>query len=314
MANDNYVNSTGLSYFWNRIKTVFAKQTDLAALSGRVDDLVAEGGEPNAIETVKVNGRTLTPDGNKAVDINAGVVSIESNQLHINQDESNRIAFWANSDNTIVTIDAGEGPGSLFDINLASVSYVNANGGKIDKIKVNGTELPIAQADKSVDISVQKIGAVGNDGVGVEGTADSPGIVVVSADPNPILLWGAKDSATSDYEHTAELVSQNYLDNLLYENDYQNSGEVQAAINAAIASAYIYKGSVATLDDLPTTGQTSGDVYDVQATGMNYAWNGTAWDALGQYVDTSLFILASEMTAITTAQIDAITSVSSAAE
>ena len=48
-----------------------------------------------------------------------------------------------------------------------------------------------------------------------------------------------------------------------------------------IANAYIYKGSVASVADLPSTGQTAGDVYDVQATGMNYAWNGTEWDQLG---------------------------------
>ena len=65
---DNYLNSTGLAYFWNRIKTVFASQTDLDTLAGRVDDIVAEGGEPNTIDTVKVNGTALTVTG-KAVDV-----------------------------------------------------------------------------------------------------------------------------------------------------------------------------------------------------------------------------------------------------
>lgn len=49
--------------------------------------------------------------------------------------------------------------------------------------------------------------------------------------------------------------------------------------------AYTFKGSVATSDDLPTLGNEVGDIYDVQETGMNYAWTGTAWDALGQLVD-----------------------------
>jgi len=53
------------------------------------------------------------------------------------------------------------------------------------------------------------------------------------------------------------------------------------ALKSDITSAYIYKGSVATYDDLPTSGQSVGDVYNVEDDGMNYAWNGTEWDALG---------------------------------
>ena len=53
------------------------------------------------------------------------------------------------------------------------------------------------------------------------------------------------------------------------------------ALKADIVSMYKYKGSVTSYDKLPTSGQTVGDVYDV-GDGMNYAWNGTKWDGLGQ--------------------------------
>ena len=66
---DNYLNSTGLAYFFNRLKTIFASQTDFDTLEGRVDSLVSEGGEPNTIDTVKVNGTALVPDANKAVNV-----------------------------------------------------------------------------------------------------------------------------------------------------------------------------------------------------------------------------------------------------
>lgn len=66
---DNRLNLTGLTYFYNRLKQVFATQTALNTLSDRVDDIVAEGGEPNVIETVKVDGTALTPDAQKAVNI-----------------------------------------------------------------------------------------------------------------------------------------------------------------------------------------------------------------------------------------------------
>ena len=48
-----------------------------------------------------------------------------------------------------------------------------------------------------------------------------------------------------------------------------------------VAGAYIYRGSVAGFDALPASGAAVGDVYNVEDTGMNYGWTGTAWDALG---------------------------------
>lgn len=54
------------------------------------------------------------------------------------------------------------------------------------------------------------------------------------------------------------------------------------ALKTDLASMYKYKGSVKSVNVLPSTGQTIGDVYNVELTGMNYAWNGTEWDALGE--------------------------------
>lgn len=54
------------------------------------------------------------------------------------------------------------------------------------------------------------------------------------------------------------------------------------ALKTDLTSMYKYKGSVRTVNALPSTGQTIGDVYNVELTGMNYAWNGTEWDALGE--------------------------------
>jgi hypothetical protein len=55
---------------------------------------------------------------------------------------------------------------------------------------------------------------------------------------------------------------------------------------AKLSTVYKYKGSVATINNLPTNANV-GDVYDTQETGMNYAWNGTEWDELGGTFDVS---------------------------
>lgn len=49
-----------------------------------------------------------------------------------------------------------------------------------------------------------------------------------------------------------------------------------------ITGAYIYRGSVATYDDLPAEDLTAGDVYNVEENDMNYGWTGAGWDPLGQ--------------------------------
>ena len=51
-----------------RIQTDFATKRELSELSGRVDDLVTAGGEPNVITAVKVNGTAQTVT-DRAVDI-----------------------------------------------------------------------------------------------------------------------------------------------------------------------------------------------------------------------------------------------------
>ena len=69
------------------------------------------------------------------------------------------------------------------------------------------------------------------------------------------------------------------------------------ALKSEIANVYRWKGSKTSQGDLPSTGNTVGDVWNVEATGMNYGWTGTSWDALG-----AVF----EVVAITNADIDAI--------
>ena len=56
------------------------------------------------------------------------------------------------------------------------------------------------------------------------------------------------------------------------------------ALKSDLASVYKYKGTKASASALPTTGNTVGDVWDVEDSGVNYAWNGTEWDPLGQIV------------------------------
>lgn len=246
--NDNFLNKTGLTYYHNRIKTQFADKTevqdvadDLSDLSDRVDDIVAEGGEPNTIETVKVNGTALTPDANKAVDI------------EVPEDLSD-------------LTNTGSDP-------YAKESYVDQNGGKIDKIKVNGTEQTIT--NKEVDITVPTNNNQLTNGAGYQTANDVSGAI------------------------TTALANDN--------DPYVTDSEVDTKIENALTSAMVYKGSVATKTALPASGNKVGDFYNVLDEETNYAWDGTKWDPAGGTIDTSTLWAKSELVAITTAEIDQIT-------
>lgn len=75
---------------------------------------------------------------------------------------------------------------------------------------------------------------------------------------------------------------------------------IKSYVDSKVASVYKYKGSVATVDALPTENQTVGDVYNVENTGDNYAWTGTAWDKLAGTVDLSNYATKDELTPLAT--------------
>ena len=88
---------------------------------------------------------------------------------------------------------------------------------------------------------------------------------------------------------------QPYLRSGVYFKDENiNNGDYIAlkdfALKSDISSVYKYKGSVASESALPSSDQTVGDVYNVEDTGDNYAWDGSQWDKLAGTVDLSSYL------------------------
>lgn len=89
---------------------------------------------------------------------------------------------------------------------------------------------------------------------------------------------------------------------LMSADDYKKLANFSAASEYAkktdITGIYKYKGSKASYSMLPTDGNETGDVWNVEDSGMNYAWTTAGWDALGA---------AFEIQTITNTEIDEIT-------
>lgn len=136
---------------------------------------------------------------------------------------------------------------------------------------------------------------------GDKGEQGEPGEVVVDAalddaSTNPVqnkVIKAALDAkAASEHTHDASAIvtgtfgadrlsSDIPVSKFANDAEYQTATQVSASIDAKISSVYRYKGSVANQAALPSSDNVTGDIYNCEDTGMNYAWNGEAWDALG---------------------------------
>lgn len=119
---DKFLNETGLQIVKQWIEGKFALDSDLDNLETEVQELISEGGEPNKINSITVNGTPVNPDSNKNV---ALTVPNATSELTNNGD--------------------GDSP-------FATEDYVDTNGGKIDTISVNNT--PQTITNKNVNITV----------------------------------------------------------------------------------------------------------------------------------------------------------------
>ena len=228
MSMENPVNGNGLLYFWQKLKAYFAKKSDLDSLSGRVDDIVATGGEPNqnAFSTVKVGSTSVAADSETdTLELVAG-----SNVTLTPDASSDKITIAAKD--TVYTH-----PAYTARTGKPTTNQTPAFGATftISQITSDATGHVTAATDRTVTIP------------NTEASSTAAGLMS-SADKSKLDAFGA----ASTY-----------------------------ALKTDLAGLYKYKGQKATVADLPSSGNTTGDVWDVAADGHNYAWNGTAWDDLG---------------------------------
>lgn len=126
------------------------------------------------------------------------------------------------------------------------------------------------------------------------------GTIVPDSDPVEVSEWTAwveyavktdLDSTTTELTERITTVADNLA---THEADYNNPHKVTAE-QLGLATVYVYKDSVATYADLPTSGQKIGDVYNIETAdpdhgikaGDNVAWNGEKWDVLAGNHDLS---------------------------
>lgn len=281
-----YLDKEGLTHLWQGLKQKLANKVDkvegkglstndfTTAEKNKLEGIEA-GADANVIETIQVNNQALTPTG-KAVNIQ---VPIKTTEL-------------TNDSGFITSSDIPEG---------AAASTTTP---KMDGTAAVGSELAFARGDHVHPHDSSKANTASPT---FTGTPKAP-TATKGTDTTQIATTAFVQAAIADKQNTLTFdnsptsgssnpVKSGGVYSALAAKLDATTAESTYAKKTDISGVYKYKGSVATYSALPSTGQTAGDVYNVEADDMNYAWTGTAWDPLG-----SLFSIES----ITNSEIDTI--------
>ena len=277
---DNFLDSNGLLYLWSKIKSYVA-----SAISNKVDKVTGKGLSTNDYTTAEKNKLTgitagAQPNQNAFANIKVGSTTVAADAA------SDTLELIAGA-NVTLTPDATN---DKVTIAAKDTTYSGMKGASASAAGAQGlVPAPAAGKENSLltgagtwdDVSLSY--AQGDTGTGVN------------------LFIGAKQrtafipEATSRYPGLMSPAEKEKLSAFDYAYKY--------ALKSDITNMYRYKGSVASVSALPTTGMAAGDTYNIDASssygpaGTNVAWTGSAWDALGGLL---------EITAITNAEIDSI--------
>ena len=267
----NYLDQTGLALVWAKIKELVSTKVNkvegkgLSSNDYTSDEKtklagIASGAQVNVLEGIQKNGNTVTVT-NKIANI-----SVPTKTSDITNDSG-----------YITAADIPEG------------SAATTTTPKMDGIAAVGSETAFARGDHIHPSDTSRVPTTRK----VAGHALSADVTLVKGDVG----LGNVDN-TADADKPVSTAQQTALDGKvdkvtgkgLSTNDYTTAEKNKLAafgsadtyaLKSDITNMYKYKGSVATVSALPSSDNITGDVYNVESSGMNYAWDGTAWDALG---------------------------------
>ena len=265
-----YLDKEGFSHFWQGLKQKLANKVDkvegkglstndfTTAEKNKLEGIEA-GADANVIETIQVNNQALTPTG-KAVNI---PVPTKTTEL-------------TNDSGFITSADIPEG---------AAASTTTP---KMDGTAAVGSELAFARGDHVHPHDSSKANTASPT---FTGTPKAP-TATKGTDTTQIATTAFVQAAIADKQNTLTFdnsptsgssnpVKSGGVYSALAAKLDATTAESTYAKKTDLSNVYKFRGSVATYSALPSTGVSAGDVYNVEADDMNYAWTGEAWDPLG---------------------------------
>ncbi len=263
MATPNFLDQAGLGYLWTKITDAIS--TSASATEKKIPSKVSQlENDKNYITLADVPDGVAASNTVPKVDSGSGSVGTESAFArgdHVHPTDTTRLATNGDASSVTVTFTAPNKretivSGESFNTIAGKIlKYMNDFGSCAFKSMILKEDLA-----PSVKTSLEK--------------ADTALQSYTETDPT-VPAW-AKTPTKPTY--TAAEVGALSLDDA--NNNFAKKSD--------ISTVYKWKGSKDTYDQLPTEGNSVGDIWNVKDTNMNYGWteDGT-WDPLGSPVEIS---------------------------
>lgn len=263
MATPNFLDQAGLGYLWAKITDAIS--TSASATEKKIPSKVSQlENDKNYITLADVPDGVAASNTVPKVDSGSGSVGTESAFArgdHVHPTDTTRLATNGDASSVTVTFTAPNKretivSGESFNTIAGKIlKYMNDFGSCAFKSMILKEDLA-----PSVKTSLEK--------------ADTALQSYTESDPT-VPAW-AKTPTKPTY--TAAEVGALSIDDA--NNNFAKKSD--------ISTVYKWKGSKDTYDQLPTEGNSVGDIWNVKDTNMNYGWteDGT-WDSLGSPVEIS---------------------------
>ena len=300
----NYLDKTGLSLVWEKIKNLLNTKVDKVDGKGlSTNDYtsdektklanIATGAQVNVLEGIQKNGTNVTIT-NKIANISVPTAT---------SDLTNDSGFITSSD-------------------IPEGAAGSTTTPKMDGTATVGTELAFARGDHIHPTDTSRASA--SDVTTLSGrvddleTAVGSGGSVDSKIATAIQGLDSSVTATSNQAISAVTITDGMItasskitiptnnNQLTNGAGYQTASDVESAISTALTSVYTSKGTKATVSALPSTGNKVGDIWHVTENGGEYYWNGTEWEEMGSILDLSDYVEDTDLVAITSSEINTI--------
>ena len=263
MATPNFLDQAGLGYLWTKITDAIS--TSASATEKKIPSKVSQlENDKKYITLAEVPDGVAASNTVPKVDSGSGSVGTESAFArgdHVHPTDTTRLATNGDASSVTVTFTAPNKretivSGESFNTIAGKIlKYMNDFGTCAFKSMILKDDLA-----PSVKTSLEK--------------ADTALQSYTETDPT-VPAW-AKNPTKPTY--TAAEVGALSLDDA--NNNFAKKSD--------ISTVYKWKGSKDTYDQLPTEGNTVGDIWNVKDTNMNYGWTEDgAWDPLGSPVEIS---------------------------
>ncbi len=283
------------------IKTKILLRNDAAATWTEKNPTLGKGQIGVELDTKKFKfGDGITPWNSLSYGAGADVsnASAASDGLMSKEDFAKLAAIENNAQVNVIEIIKANGTALTVtnkEVNIP-IPTATTTTPKMNGTAAVGTETTFAKGDHVHPSDTTKVDKEDGKGLSTNDYTDADknklAGITAGAQPNVQSDWNATSGDAAILNKPTTLAGYGITDAM-------TATAIENLINTSISSVFSYKGTKATIQDLPSAGNETGDVWHVTANNGEYVWNGNAWQELGSAIDLSSYLQSVSIAGIT---------------